>query len=114
MEFSQMGCGVERSPALQSSCLVSVEVLNRGGDKVIIGAVSVEVVGQERNDDVCKRVAAVESSSVGAELGSTLEMNYVDSGGEKIVGSDIEVGATLEKDVLNAGRASLLWSRCTR
>jgi hypothetical protein len=114
MEFSQMDCGVERSPALQSSRLVSVEVLNRGGDKEIIGTVSVEVVGQERNDDVCKRVAIVESSSVGAELGSNLETNYVDLGGEKIVGSDVKVGATLEKDVLGAGRASLLWSRCTR
>jgi hypothetical protein len=40
-----------------------VEGLNRGGDKEIIDAVSVEVVGQERNDAVCKRVAMVESSS---------------------------------------------------
>jgi hypothetical protein len=91
-----------------------VEVLNCGGDKEIIGAISVEVVGQERNGNVCKRVATVESSSIGAELGFTLEANYVNLGGEKIVGSDVEVGATLEKDVLGAGRASLLWSRCTR
>jgi hypothetical protein len=63
MEFSQMDVGVERIPAPQSSCVVSVEGLNYGGDKEIIGAVSVEVVGQERNDAVCERVAVVESSS---------------------------------------------------
>jgi hypothetical protein len=62
MEFSLMDVGVERSPAPQSSRVVSVEGLNRGGDKEIIGAVSVEVVGQERSDAVCKRVAVVESS----------------------------------------------------
>jgi hypothetical protein len=89
MEFSQMDGGVERSPAPQSSCVISVEVLSRGGDKEIIGAVSVEVVGQERNGVVCERVAAVVSSSVGAELGSALEMNCVDSGGEKIVVLDV-------------------------
>jgi hypothetical protein len=83
--------------------MVSVEVLNRGGDKAIIGAVSVEVVGQERNGAVCERVAVVESSSVGAELVTALEMNCVISGGEKIVTSDIYVGATLETDVLGAG-----------
>jgi hypothetical protein len=63
MEFSQMDVGVERSAAPQSSHEISVEVLNRGGEKEIIGAVSVEVVVQERNDTVCKRVAVVESSS---------------------------------------------------
>jgi hypothetical protein len=72
MEFSQMDGGVEKSPAPQSSRVVSVEVLNHWGDKEIIGAVSVEVVGQERNDAICERVAAVESSSVGAELVSIL------------------------------------------
>jgi hypothetical protein len=45
MEFSHMDCCVERSTAMQSSRVVSVEVLNRGGDKEIIGAISVEVVG---------------------------------------------------------------------
>jgi hypothetical protein len=89
MEFSQMDGGVEKSPAPQSSRVVSVEVLNRWGDKEIIGAISVEVVGQERNDAICERVAAVESSNVGAELVSALETNCVISGGEKIVTSDI-------------------------
>jgi hypothetical protein len=89
MEFSQMDDSVERSPAPQSSRVVSVEVLSRGGDKEIIGVVSVELVGHERNGVVCERVAAVESSSVGGELGSALEMNCVDSGGEKIVVSDV-------------------------
>jgi hypothetical protein len=69
--------------------VVNVEVLNRGGDKEIISLVSVEVVGQERNDAVCERVAVVKSSSVGAELGSTLETNCVNSGGEKMVASDV-------------------------
>jgi hypothetical protein len=66
-----------------------VEVLNRGGDKEIIGAVSMEVVDQERNNVVCERVAAVESCSVGAELVSALETNCVVSGGQKIVASDV-------------------------
>jgi hypothetical protein len=44
MEFSQMDVGVQRSAAPQSCREISVEVLNRGGDKEIIGAVSVEVV----------------------------------------------------------------------
>jgi hypothetical protein len=89
MEFSQMDSSVERSPAPQSTRVVSVEVLSRGGDKEIISVVSVEVAGHERNGVVCERVAAVESSSVGAELGSALEMNCIDSGGEKIVVSDV-------------------------
>jgi hypothetical protein len=62
MEFSQMDFGVERSAAPQSSREIGVEVLNHGGDKEIIDAVSVEVVVQERNGTVCKRVAVVESS----------------------------------------------------
>jgi hypothetical protein len=89
MEFSQMDGGVERSTGPQSSRVVCVDVLNRGGDKEIIGAISMEVVGQERNIIVCEMVAAVESSSVGAELGSARDTNCVDSGGEKIVISDI-------------------------
>jgi hypothetical protein len=32
--------------------MACVEVLNRGGDKEIIGAVNVEVVGQEKNGAV--------------------------------------------------------------
>jgi hypothetical protein len=48
----------------------------------------VEVVGQERNSAICERVSAVESSSFGAELGSVLEMNRVDSVGENIVALD--------------------------
>jgi hypothetical protein len=84
-----MDGGMERSPAPQSSRVVSVEVLNRGGDKDIIDAVNVEVVGLDRNGAVSKEVAAVESSSVGAELVSALETNYVVSGGEKIVASDV-------------------------
>jgi hypothetical protein len=63
MEFSQMDVGVERSAAPQSSYEISVEVLNRGGDKEIIGTVIVEVVVQERNGTICKRVAMVKSSS---------------------------------------------------
>jgi hypothetical protein len=66
-----------------------VEVLNRGGDKDIIGAVNVEVVGLDRIGAICEGVAAVESSSVGAELVSVLETNCVVSGGEKIVASDV-------------------------
>jgi hypothetical protein len=89
MEFSHMDCCVERCPAMQSSRMVSVEVLNRGGDKEIIGAISMEVVGQERNSAICERVAAVGSSSVGAELVSALETNCVVLGGDKIVASDV-------------------------
>jgi hypothetical protein len=89
MEFSHMDCCVERSPAMQSSRVVSVEVLNHGGDKEIIGAISVEVVAQERNNTICERVAAVGSSSVRAELVSALETNCVVSGGDKIVASDV-------------------------
>jgi hypothetical protein len=84
-----MDGGVERSPAPQNSRVVSVEVLDRGGDKEIIGAVSVDVVGLERNDAFCERVAAVESSNVGGELVSALETNYIVLGGEKIVALDV-------------------------
>jgi hypothetical protein len=84
-----MDVSVERSSAPQSSRVVNVEVLNCGGGKEIIGPVSVEVVGQERNGAVCERVAVVESSSIGAQLGSTLEMHCINSGGEKIVASDV-------------------------
>jgi hypothetical protein len=84
-----MDGGMERSPTPQSSRVVSVEVLNRGGDKDIIGAVNVEVIGLDRNDDVCEGVAAVESSNIGAELVSVRDTNCVVSGGEKILASDI-------------------------
>jgi hypothetical protein len=63
----------------------------------------VEVVGQERNGAVCERVAAGESSCVGAELVTALKTNCVISSGEKIVTLDIYVSATLETDVLGAG-----------
>jgi hypothetical protein len=45
----------------------------------------------------------VESSSAKAELGSALETNCIDSGGAKIIASDVQVAATLETDVLGAG-----------
>jgi hypothetical protein len=84
-----MDVGVDRSPAPQSSHVVSVEVLNHGCDKEIIGTISVEVVGQERNSAVCERVSTVASSSFGAELGSALETNCIDSVGENIVALDV-------------------------
>jgi hypothetical protein len=49
----------------------------------------VEIVGQERNGAVCERMAVVESSNIRDELVSALEKNFVVSGGEKIVTSDI-------------------------
>jgi hypothetical protein len=45
------------------------------------------VVGQERNNAVCERLAMVGSNSVGAEF--ALETNCVISGGDKIVASDV-------------------------
>jgi hypothetical protein len=43
-----MDVGVERSPAPQSSHVVSVEVLNRGRDKKIIGAVSWRLLARRK------------------------------------------------------------------
>jgi hypothetical protein len=50
-----------------------------------------------------RETAPFESSCVGAELVTALATNCVVSGGEKIVTSDIYVGATLESDVLGFG-----------